>query len=191
MIATRGRYRIVHHASFGEQGRFSIGTSGVLSTTAKAPQRAGKGPTGATPSTAHSARKSKAQEATMARSGSGMSSLGANSSSQANHMSSPETSSAGATIPLVLQAVGPGDPDGSPLVVIDGSNVAFAYREDISRPEWSPQGILLALEVHVNLRKSPRNLSSRTPCVACKLDVDPLTRGPATGTCLINKTAGD
>lgn len=35
----------------------------------------------------------------------------------------------------------------TPLVVIDGSNVAFAHRVDIFNPLWSPQGILLSLRV--------------------------------------------
>lgn len=34
------------------------------------------------------------------------------------------------------------------LVVIDGSNVAFGYRNDLSNPVWSPEGILQALKVH-------------------------------------------
>lgn len=42
-------------------------------------------------------------------------------------------------------------PPSPSLVVIDGSNVAFAYRESLSSPEWSPQGILLALKVQAFL----------------------------------------
>ena len=33
------------------------------------------------------------------------------------------------------------------LVVIDGSNVAFSFRQDVSHPRWSPQGILLTVKV--------------------------------------------
>lgn len=36
---------------------------------------------------------------------------------------------------------------GRSLVVIDGSNAAFAYRENPREPQWSPQGVLRALEV--------------------------------------------
>lgn len=36
----------------------------------------------------------------------------------------------------------------SSLVVIDGSNVAFGYRDDPSNPVWSAEGILRALKVH-------------------------------------------
>ncbi|CAM9921934.1 unnamed protein product [Laminaria digitata] len=38
------------------------------------------------------------------------------------------------------------DPAVPLLVVIDGSNVAFSFRQDVSNPRWSPKGILLAVK---------------------------------------------
>lgn len=51
------------------------------------------------------------------------------------------------SFPAAPLGVVPADLHRKPLVVIDGSNVAFALREVVSNPQWSPHGILLALQV--------------------------------------------
>ena len=56
----------------------------------------------------------------------------------------PRTPTATVAVEAADSAVDPTIPI---LVVIDGSNVAFSFRQDVSKPRWSPQGILLAVKV--------------------------------------------
>lgn len=80
------------------------------------------------------------------------------------HKGSPEASGTRAAprTPTATVAVEAADSTVDPaipiLVVIDGSNVAFSFRQDVSKPRWSPQGILLA--VKVSLYYTPGRASS-------------------------------
>ena len=168
MVAARSKYRIVHHRAFSESGEMVGGSSdGADSADTGALDEAT-----ATDACKRSTYSPGISTSSRNRRHDGISSY-LNSSSSSSYRrryrdeysksklrrrqgAAPSPEATGtcaaprtptATVAAVKATDSSVDPTVPILVVIDGSNVAFSFRQDVSNPRWFPQGILLAVKV--------------------------------------------
>lgn len=177
MVAARSRYRIVQHRGFPESGETVVGSAdgadsphtGALSkaTATGACKRSMYSPGMSSSTTTSTNRRHDGRSSDLTNSSSSSYRRRYRDEYSKNkprrrqsaapsllHKGSPEaTGRCGAPrTPTITVAAEAGDctavdPAIPILVVIDGSNVAFSFRQDVSKPKWSPQGILLAVKV--------------------------------------------
>lgn len=159
MVATREKFRIQHHRVIPKQGEFSV------RGTATPPLEETIDASGLGRNSFRSPTLTKRHGYPTWRRGSTPRRQAGASSGW--NKSFPAAAFTHLRAPTAVKVADPVDPTAPSSVVVDGSNVAFAYREDVSHPEWSPQGILLALKVRMVACIGPCVVSLRRGTFCC------------------------